>query len=463
MAMISYNDATCSASPVETVDVYINPEQCIVVDGGENYYIRCNDDLSTTLTYYSDDTCSDSAQISQYALVCNADCPDLDSGSDNDSDSCADTCANEPTTCDEYTAMTSAGGCASSCSEEYLQPYRDALGCSGDIVCDGYTSDEYCDCGGDCSAHASDWCSCSAAQTCCASSSPSSEITTLAPTMTAHVASVEFMSTLAISVSEASTDIFQDAYKQAVADAAGILEYYVRIINIQAGSKRRRVILQGADTTEITTEALFVNSVSDAEAFASSSSDTLSIDTGTDSYTAAVGTKTVVLPPSPPSPPPAPIVSSNVWQAAKMGSLYEVKHWVQTGADVNGRYEDGVHHKEGSTALREATWAGWYEVVEYLLDNGAHVNTKDADKFAPTHYAAKRGNEGVLKLLLSRGGRVNARNKKNETPLHLAADTGRLSVVKMLLAEKKIDVNSKNYVSLIRAYFLPSEGLAWTV
>ncbi|KAK3256592.1 hypothetical protein CYMTET_34277, partial [Cymbomonas tetramitiformis] len=70
-----YNDSICSASPVEIENVYMPIGTCLPNNDAANYYmINCNDDLSMVVAYYSDAACSDSAKITEYADVCNADC-----------------------------------------------------------------------------------------------------------------------------------------------------------------------------------------------------------------------------------------------------------------------------------------------------------------------------------------------------------------------------------------------------
>ena len=44
----------------------------------------------------------------------------------------------------------------------------------GNIVCPGFTTEQFCDCGGDCDAQPT-WCGCAAAVTCCQNRGPQEE------------------------------------------------------------------------------------------------------------------------------------------------------------------------------------------------------------------------------------------------------------------------------------------------
>jgi ankyrin repeat protein len=53
------------------------------------------------------------------------------------------------------------------------------------------------------------------------------------------------------------------------------------------------------------------------------------------------------------------------------------------------------------------------------------------------HYAAERGDEGVLALLLDHGEYANIRNDDGMTPLMGACDEGHLGAVEMLVQHMK--------------------------
>lgn len=206
-----------------------------------------------------------------------------------------------------------------------------------------------------------------------------------------------------------------------------------------------------AASVQIDTEVMFdtTTSTTAADTYATSAT-AISVSYNGQTFIGDTGAKTSVSapppPPSPPSPPPPPIAAQNLWQAAKSGNLREVKIYVESGVDISDRSKkNDAFDNVGSTPLIEAVWAGHYDIVEYLLAQGAHVHKKDKNKFAPIHHAARQGHEEIAKLLLKHGARVDARNKKNETPLHLASNFQVDKLVKLLLDQDHVNVNAKNY------------------
>ena len=63
--------------------------------------------------------------------------------------------------------------------------------------------------------------------------------------------------------------------------------------------------------------------------------------------------------------------------------------------------------------------------------------------FTPLLFAAQQGSAEVVQLLLEHGAHVNKANKKKDTPLHLAAYNGHIAIVRLLL-ENRADATSKN-------------------
>ncbi|KAK3233958.1 hypothetical protein CYMTET_55772 [Cymbomonas tetramitiformis] len=278
--------------------------------------------------------------------------------------------------------------------------------------------------------------------------------TTAAPTATPYIAKVAFAATVSVDYQTAITSDFQTAYINSVAADASVESDRVSITSITQVLARRRALLQTGNlgsSVNIDTEVMFdtTTSTTAADSFASSAT-AISVSYNGQTFTGDTGAKTSVSapppPPSPPLPPPPPIVAQNLWQAAKSGNLREVKIYVESGADISDRSEkNDAFDNVGSTPLIEAVWAGHYDIVDYLLAQGAHVHKKDKRKFAPIHHAARQGHEDIAKLLLKHGARVDARNKKNETPLHLATNYQVDKLVKLLLDQGEVSVNAKNY------------------
>lgn len=76
------------------------------------------------------------------------------------------------------------------------------------------------------------------------------------------------------------------------------------------------------------------------------------------------------------------------------------------------------------TPLHIASELGYYEVVEYLLNNGSKVTVKDKFKRSSVLLAAANGHLKILSLLLMNGGLFNDPDSSNNSPLHYAAAGG---------------------------------------
>jgi Carboxypeptidase regulatory-like domain/Ankyrin repeats (3 copies) len=148
--------------------------------------------------------------------------------------------------------------------------------------------------------------------------------------------------------------------------------------------------------------------------------------------------------------------------AVENGDLEEIKVRVAMGERVNVK-DKGYG---GNSPLHVAVEHGNLEIVQFLLNSGAKINSKNAEKQTPLmmldddatpelvnlllrHRAKinlvdKQGNTAlmlaaeyakaeVLQTLISAGERVNAVNKQGRTALMIAADNGDLENVKFLL------------------------------
>ena len=113
--------------------------------------------------------------------------------------------------------------------------------------------------------------------------------------------------------------------------------------------------------------------------------------------------------------------------AVVAGRLEIVKYLSQHGADVN------TSNLEGSTPLHDAAYKGRLELVRFLLEKGADANAKDNDNNTPLHeaieaygvYITNFRYVEIVKLLLSNAAMVNDKNNKGETPQHREKDFGR--------------------------------------
>ena len=94
------------------------------------------------------------------------------------------------------------------------------------------------------------------------------------------------------------------------------------------------------------------------------------------------------------------------------------------------------HSSDGWTPLHLAAFFGQQELAEALIDRGAKVDSRSANRMlnTPLHAAAAGGQTRLVELLLKHGADVNARQQGGWTALHAAAQSGNKEMVEVLLA-----------------------------
>jgi ankyrin repeat protein len=186
--------------------------------------------------------------------------------------------------------------------------------------------------------------------------------------------------------------------------------------------------------------------------------------------------------------------SSPEWaliDAASQGNLAGVKSTLQSGADINFLYnsEDGtwgaLHlaayngHLEivnfllennadldtfaaffegeipvNGTALHLAAHAGQLKVMEALIAKGANLNGSDGtyDYLTPLHTAVRDGKMDAVKLLLDKGADINAFNGAEDTAITIAAENGQLEILQFLVSKgSSLNVSSNVQTPLLAA------------
>jgi cytohesin len=133
------------------------------------------------------------------------------------------------------------------------------------------------------------------------------------------------------------------------------------------------------------------------------------------------------------------VKSISLHVAAKSGLKEIVEFLLKNGADVNSKSAD-----ISATPLHVATEKGYRDVIEVLLQKGADVDARTTDHGAtPLHVATEKGYRDVIEVLLQKGANVDARTTDHgATPLHVAAQNGQKEIVEVLL-ENKADVNAE--------------------
>ncbi|MCJ1273712.1 hypothetical protein MMC21_001505 [Puttea exsequens] len=174
-------------------------------------------------------------------------------------------------------------------------------------------------------------------------------------------------------------------------------------------------------------------------------------------------------------------------QAASSGDLIRVKKLLASGEHIeskgpqswtetvvkpgsDGETETKRHTYPETTALYRAAYAGWIDIVHFLIGKGADVNTRNGhdgnvgdpilfdviahghdkmarllleygaktEAFGPTtalHIASSHPKRALVRLVLDYGVYIDARDHLSQTPLYLASVGGFASIVELLLEE----------------------------
>ncbi len=129
--------------------------------------------------------------------------------------------------------------------------------------------------------------------------------------------------------------------------------------------------------------------------------------------------------------------------ASGKGHIEIVEFLLNHGADIESEIFDGE-----TPLMLAARYAihGKYETIKTLLEHGAKVNHKDEDGGTALHMAAMHSGKEVMNLLISYGADVNARDEDQTTPLHQAAMLNNIEAAKALV-EHGADIFAKRHPS----------------
>ncbi len=86
--------------------------------------------------------------------------------------------------------------------------------------------------------------------------------------------------------------------------------------------------------------------------------------------------------------------------------------------------------------------------IEYLLKNGADVNTKDEKGFSLLMSCSKNNDINSINTLLSYGVNINTKDTKGNTALDYAVAANNLKIVKILVENGAI-INDVSYMLAI--------------
>jgi ankyrin repeat protein len=123
--------------------------------------------------------------------------------------------------------------------------------------------------------------------------------------------------------------------------------------------------------------------------------------------------------------------------ASKNGDYDVVRFLIDNGADIN------IQNARGETPLFRAVGNEntRLDVVEYMVTHGAVVDTADKNGSTSLHEAAKVASGSTIDVLVKHGGNVEKRDRLGRTPLYIAGLYRNLQAAKALV-ERHADVNA---------------------
>ena len=134
-------------------------------------------------------------------------------------------------------------------------------------------------------------------------------------------------------------------------------------------------------------------------------------------------------------------------EMAAFNRLDELKHAIQQDPRLlKERFRPLYDETPGQrpTLLRIAIERDYREMVKFLIDSGATLDTIEIYGQTLLHIACRGGGPELIQMLVARGLDVNARDEDNETPLTYLADHGHPESARLLITAGA-DVNARSY------------------
>jgi len=128
---------------------------------------------------------------------------------------------------------------------------------------------------------------------------------------------------------------------------------------------------------------------------------------------------------------------------------------VDGGLDVDTILHDRGQHRP---AVFLAVERGHLRLVDILCGRGCSLSSRDGTGITPLHMAASKGRSDIVQLLLQHGAHIDTPSSRGgNTPLHFAA-AGNHHQVAQLLIEEGADVNQQNFEGMTSLMFAANRG-----
>lgn len=142
-------------------------------------------------------------------------------------------------------------------------------------------------------------------------------------------------------------------------------------------------------------------------------------------------------------PEPDPQKPLTLRQVIKRGDLTEFVSYLSSGADINILR---AKTPQRGAPLNAAADDGHFEICEWLLQNGADINTTGFKGRTPLHSAVLKGHIEIVRFLLSQEEcLVNEVDNNGMSPFLIACEMGNLAIVKLLAETGKVQTDRHPY------------------
>jgi len=94
-----------------------------------------------------------------------------------------------------------------------------------------------------------------------------------------------------------------------------------------------------------------------------------------------------------------------------------------------------------------------YHIVEYLVSNGADINSRDNCRITTLHNSAQYGYLKMTQFLVDHGADINSKDFESNTPLHYSSKYGTLSIIEYLV-KCGAEIDSKDFQIVFIYFFI---------
>lgn len=129
-------------------------------------------------------------------------------------------------------------------------------------------------------------------------------------------------------------------------------------------------------------------------------------------------------------------IREKLFSAVAKGQYSEVDYFLNNGVSVNSKNDHGWH------ILHVAIMCGHLDIVKLLVERGAYIGPDKAWR-TPLHWPGGKNEVEIAKFLLEKGVNIHEADEKGMTALHFAASYNAPKLVQFLIL-KNSNINAKD-------------------